>query len=227
MPAWLKEPYRNAAEDAGSDSRREASTAKRDGMPVHLLDIHLEKGMHCVDCHFVQDAHGNTQAAAAKCGPAIEIQCIDCHGTSTAARRRCTTTGPAAYTSGPDGGRDLTALRTPSGSRRFERRRRQDLSRTRWSRPNLRWEVVQTLDTIDPRQRALQRQVAPGQDRPRSTTDGKLAWGDMPATANAPITNEQHELHRLPLVVEPELLRLPPAAEGQQEDAAACTTKAT
>ncbi|HBB97136.1 MAG TPA: hypothetical protein DC054_17300, partial [Blastocatellia bacterium] len=25
---------------------------------VHLNDIHLEKGMHCIDCHFRQDAHG-------------------------------------------------------------------------------------------------------------------------------------------------------------------------
>ena len=27
--------------------------------PVHLKDIHLEKGMQCVDCHFEQDAHGD------------------------------------------------------------------------------------------------------------------------------------------------------------------------
>src|SRR5262245_24971429 len=26
---------------------------------VHLQDIHLEKGMHCVDCHFKQDSHGD------------------------------------------------------------------------------------------------------------------------------------------------------------------------
>ena len=28
---------------------------------VHLRDIHLEKGMHCVDCHFSQDEHGDGQ----------------------------------------------------------------------------------------------------------------------------------------------------------------------
>jgi hypothetical protein len=27
------------------------------GKPVHLKDIHLEKGMHCVDCHFAQDSN--------------------------------------------------------------------------------------------------------------------------------------------------------------------------
>jgi hypothetical protein len=30
------------------------------GQPVHLKDIHAEKGMHCVDCHFEQDVHGDT-----------------------------------------------------------------------------------------------------------------------------------------------------------------------
>ena len=28
---------------------------------VHLKDIHLEKGMQCVDCHFEQDNHGNAR----------------------------------------------------------------------------------------------------------------------------------------------------------------------
>ena len=49
-------------------------------MPVHYMDIHLEKGMHCVDCHFVQDVHGNTELQM-EVRAAIEIQCIDCHGT--------------------------------------------------------------------------------------------------------------------------------------------------
>ena len=26
---------------------------------VHMASIHVDKGMHCVDCHFEQDAHGN------------------------------------------------------------------------------------------------------------------------------------------------------------------------
>ena len=28
---------------------------------VHLESIHVEMGMHCVDCHFAQDAHGNNE----------------------------------------------------------------------------------------------------------------------------------------------------------------------
>ena len=55
---------------------------ERDGVPVHLMDIHLEKGMHCIDCHFNQDNHGNTKLYG-EVRAAIEIQCTDCHGTAT------------------------------------------------------------------------------------------------------------------------------------------------
>src|SRR3954449_13201209 len=95
----------------------------RDDAPVHLMDIHLEKGMHCVDCHFLQDNHGNTKLYG-EVRAAIEIQCIDCHGTITKPAT-LRTTGPAAYTSTPgrpDLGRDLKAMRTPGGKPRFELR---------------------------------------------------------------------------------------------------------
>ena len=47
---------------------------------VHLQDIHLEKGMHCVDCHFSQDNHGNGKVYG-ETRNAIEVDCVDCHGT--------------------------------------------------------------------------------------------------------------------------------------------------
>ena len=47
---------------------------------VHLKDIHLEKGMHCADCHFRQDSHG-TGILYNEPRAAVEIGCIDCHGT--------------------------------------------------------------------------------------------------------------------------------------------------
>jgi ribosomal protein S17 len=61
---------------------------------VHLNDIHLEKGMHCVDCHFRQDAHGDGNLYNEP-RAAIEITCEDCHGSI---RNRATlfTSGPAA-----------------------------------------------------------------------------------------------------------------------------------
>src|SRR5712664_2287031 len=61
---------------------------------VHLNDIHLEKGMHCVDCHFRQDAHGNGNLYNEP-RAAIEISCVDCHGTIRG-RATLVTSGPAA-----------------------------------------------------------------------------------------------------------------------------------
>ena len=80
-----------------------------------------------------------------------------------------------------------------------------------------------------PAHRALQREVGTWPRRCASTPTARSSGATCPAAGETPCAhaNEQHELHRLPLVVEPELLRLPPAAEGEQEDAAACTTRAT
>lgn len=46
---------------------------------VHLQDIHLERGMHCADCHFQQDSHG-TGILYNEPRAAVEIGCVDCHG---------------------------------------------------------------------------------------------------------------------------------------------------
>ena len=78
------------------------------GVPVHLMDIHLEKGMHCIDCHFVQDVHGNNRIQD-EVRAGCEIQCVDCHGTVS----QCVmlrTSGVASYTSSPEGGRNLAAI---------------------------------------------------------------------------------------------------------------------
>src|SRR5215831_3371268 len=92
---------------------------------VHLGDIHLEKGMHCVDCHFRQDAHGNgilyNEPRAA-----IEIGCIDCHGTIRE-RASLVSSGFAAGAGVKDGkleegkGRNLATIRfrDPEGGRLF------------------------------------------------------------------------------------------------------------
>ena len=83
---------------------------------VHLKDIHLEKGMHCIDCHFEQDVHGNGKLYSEP-RAAIEIDCVDCHGTIQS-RATLKTSSFAA----PPGGSNLRSLRTPWGKRRFEDR---------------------------------------------------------------------------------------------------------
>jgi hypothetical protein len=48
---------------------------------VHLKDIHLEKGMHCADCHFSQDSHGDGNLYGETRNP-VMVDCADCHGTA-------------------------------------------------------------------------------------------------------------------------------------------------
>jgi hypothetical protein len=117
---------------------------------VHLADIHLEKGMQCDDCHFEQDSHGNGKIYGEP-RAAVEIDCIDCHGTI---RRKATlvTSGPAAPEAAtPVGGRGrhLDELRTPWGLRRFEWRGDTLIQRS-MTVENKEWEIVQTVDTVTP-----------------------------------------------------------------------------
>ena len=172
MPSFLKEQNR-------PPEARPATPPNRDGVPVHLLDIHLEKGMHCVDCHFVQDVHGNTRLQQ-EVRAAIEIQCIDCHGTADK-RATLLTSGPAAYTSGAPGGppgRNLAALRTSSGKRRFERQGNK-LIQNSMVEPNLSWEVVQTADTIDPSS-AHYNEKSHLAKTARFDDNGQIVWGTLP-----------------------------------------------
>ena len=124
---------------------------KRDDTPVHLMDIHLEKGMHCIDCHFTQDSHGDTRLYG-EVRAAIEIACKDCHGTASQRvtetiekRGLMPTSGPAA----PPRGTNLLAKRTPFGRPRFEMVDGKLYQNSMVERER-RWEVVQTADTITP-----------------------------------------------------------------------------
>ena len=81
---------------------------------VHLSSSHVDAGMHCVDCHFAQDAHGNGHLYG-EVAAAVEIDCKDCHGTARS-YPTLRTSGPAA---GPNG-LDMSVLRNPDGRSRFE-----------------------------------------------------------------------------------------------------------
>jgi hypothetical protein len=113
------------------------------GKAVHLEDIHLEKGMHCVDCHFAQDAHGNGKLYG-ETRNAIEVDCVDCHG-QVNARASLMTSGPAA----PQGGTNLQLLRTPWGARQFYWRDDRLFQRSTVEQGK-EWEVIQVMDSITP-----------------------------------------------------------------------------
>ena len=143
---------------------------------VHLSSIHVDLGMHCVDCHFGQDAHGNGHIYG-EVAAAVEIRCQDCHGTATA-YPTLRTTGPAAR----PGGNDLSLLRTSDGRARFEWRGKKLYQRSALY-PKLEWEVTLVKDTVDPNSPKFNAKAA----RAKLMSEGtSMAWGpDVPADKHA------------------------------------------
>lgn len=113
---------------------------------VHLKDIHLEKGMHCVDCHFSQDVHG-TGLIHGEYGDAIEIECQDCHGDVNGVTD-LRTSGPAAPIL-DDGtrGHDLRQGTTPFGQSRFVWRSGKLYQRSMLEK-DLEWPVPQVVHSV-------------------------------------------------------------------------------
>ncbi len=122
---------------------------------VLLKSIHVEVGMHCVDCHFEQDAHGNGYIQG-EVANAIEIRCIDCHGDADQ-YPTLRTSGPAA----PPGGTDLSVLRVQDGRKRFEwlgsecdrpvtETRDCKLFQRSALNPDLEWEMSLVKDSVNP-----------------------------------------------------------------------------
>jgi hypothetical protein len=110
---------------------------------VHMSSIHLDAGMHCVDCHYAQDSHGNGHLYG-EVAAAVEIDCTDCHGTADAY--------PNLYTSGPaalEGGTDLSALRNPDGRLRFAWEGDRLVQRSVLD-PELEWVISLVKDTVTP-----------------------------------------------------------------------------
>ncbi|HEX8296524.1 MAG TPA: hypothetical protein VF593_09510 [Chthoniobacteraceae bacterium] len=125
---------------------------------VHLKDIHLTKGMQCVDCHFQVDVHGNGNLYG-EARNAMTIQCIDCHGTVSQRPRKLVdgeitmpTSGPAGETSPSDRRKmsavDLMKTITP-WKPRFEWEGDALIQNSTMS-PDIRWIVPQTMDVVDP-----------------------------------------------------------------------------
>ena len=152
------------------------------GKPVHLKDIHLERGMQCVDCHFKQDSHGNGNLYGEPRN-GIEITCVDCHGT---ARRRAygtdrdkpvmRTTGPAAPEAKDGRGTNLLDARLLSASReaRFEVQDDGKLLQRSVTDENLSWVVPQVFDSNLPGNAAYNEKARFAHTVQR---DGKT-WGD-------------------------------------------------
>jgi hypothetical protein len=139
---------------------------------VHMADIHVDYGMHCVDCHFNQDGHGDGNIYG-EVAQQVEIQCQDCHGTA-AAKASLKTSGPAAQT----GGRDLSLMRTPFGDSRFIWKNG-DLYQRSTLTKGLEWKVSQVRDSVDPSSSEYNQKSARAKTMQRLGQDGEQRWGDL------------------------------------------------
>lgn len=160
---------------------------------IHLGDVHMQgtNPMHCVDCHFRQDVHGDGNLYG-EVRNAVEITCVDCHG-SYNQRATLHTSGPAAPDNprAPDSRGTNIARTRVFGKPRFYEEDGKVMQRSATD-PKVVWEVVQTIDTINPEstwakanpEAATASRYAKTIRRRASATD-EIVWGDV-AEPDAP-----------------------------------------
>ena len=164
---------------------------------VHLKDVHLAKGMQCVDCHFLTDVHGDGNLYGEP-RAATTIECIDCHGTvserpwlvtsgngdqfnfKNGSKRPLKITHPVTRETREFAGVDLRASNTTWGPR-FIWEGKRLFQRSSMS-PDARWEIPQTADVIDP---THPRYNAKARHAKTLRRDGET-WGDVPAAGKCP-----------------------------------------
>jgi hypothetical protein len=151
-----------------ADNKIDMNDPQKFAKAVHLKDVHLAHGMQCADCHFNIDVHGNGMLYGEPRN-ATTITCIDCHGTID---KR-----PSLVTTGNAGAIDLlNNSNTPWGPRFVWEGTK--LYQQSTMSPDTRWEIPQTLDTIDPLSPHYNPKSAYAKTLRR---DGKT-WGGMVAT---------------------------------------------
>jgi hypothetical protein len=153
---------------------------------VHLKDIHLTKGMQCADCHFNVDVHGNGNLYG-EVRNAVTIGCVDCHGTISQRPRKIVDGQITMPASGPGGDTDpkdrhkiepVDLMRTITAWRpRFEWEG-DTLYQNSTMSPDIRWEVPQTIDVIDPQSSHYNAKARYAKTLQR---DG-VTWGAAPET---------------------------------------------
>jgi hypothetical protein len=150
---------------------------KKFNKAVHLKDIHLARGMQCVDCHFLDDVHGNGLLYVEP-RAATAITCVDCHGT-VSQRPSLITSGKGGTLS--DAGKVtpvdlLRASNTPFGPRFRWGPDGKRLIQQSAMEKDLQWEIPQTIDTVNPDSEHYNAMSAYAKTLKR---DGKN-WGTVP-----------------------------------------------
>jgi hypothetical protein len=171
--------------DAGGSKVSDDDPEKFD-KAVHMSSIHLDAGMHCVDCHYSQDNHGNGHIYG-EVAAAVEIDCKDCHG-SADAYPNLFTSGPAAL----EGGTDLGAIRNPDGRKRFEWIGDKLMQRSVMD-PELEWEVSLVKDSINPAHPTYNPMAA--RAKTVSTDTAKQNWGPEVAAQDRAHSDDDMECY--------------------------------
>ena len=148
---------------------------------VHLKDVHLARGMQCVDCHFGTDVHGNGLIYGEP-RAATAIECVDCHGTIDRRPTLITSGNAGTFRQGQVDPNDLSKGSTPWGPRFYWIGRR--LFQRSMMAPDVTWEVPQTRDTVDPTSPRYNAKSAYAKTLRR---DG-ITWGDVPTGSPEIIT---------------------------------------
>jgi hypothetical protein len=170
---------------------------------VHLEDVHQKMGMHCADCHVGTDVHGNGNLYNEP-RAAIQIDCIDCHGTLDKPAT-LTASGPSAGTARFKGkvitvskdltkvkarderGRSIPMFQRASADRPLKKKtpdgkdvefKSGEVIQNSLVEPGKWWRVVQTVDTVTPGKRDYSDSSAWAKTVQR---DGKT-WGDVAVT---------------------------------------------
>jgi len=153
---------------------------------VHLSSVHVDVGMHCVDCHFSQDNHGSGHIHG-EVAAAVEVDCQDCHGTAQQY--------PNLFTSGPaalEGGLDMSTLRTPDGRRRFEWKGN-DLFQRSMLDPKLEWRMSLVKDSVTPGSPSYNEKAA--RAKLMSTNTKTQAWGTQVSGSELAHANDKVECY--------------------------------
>ena len=153
---------------------------------VHLSSIHVDVGMHCADCHFTQDNHGNGHLYG-EVASAIEVECKDCHGTAQA-YPDLRTSGPAA----PPGGTDMRLYRNADGKKRFEWQNSQLVQRSVVT-PGLEWNLSLVKDTVNPEHPSYNEKAARAKLMSNDTSTQE--WGPDVATGSLAHQDEEIECY--------------------------------
>jgi len=153
---------------------------------VHLSSVHVDKGMHCVDCHFTQDNHGNGHLYG-EVASAVEVECKDCHGTAQS-YPNLRTSGPAA----PPGGTDMRLYRNEDGKRRFEWQGDHLIQRSALD-PDVEWTLSLVKDSVNPEHAEYNEKAA--RAKLMSNDVQSQEWGSKVATENLAHQDEQIECY--------------------------------